>query len=162
MPAWEAALALGFRGTVLERSLGAPLWLYHEHSFDVERGRTRAAAPVAPRADVCLVDLFEVMPLAGLVTSPSSCIDAFYRISGAHEPHEYSLRVQAAKLLVRPVAALYHAALALPRDATLLVCGAPRCPRRQRSELLGSDPLRRGAARAPAVGRLGCGRTAPA
>ena len=51
---------------------------------------------------------------------PGSCIDAFYRIAGVHEPAEGSLRVQSAKLWVRTVASLYHASMALPRGAGLL------------------------------------------
>jgi hypothetical protein len=68
-----------------------------------------------------MIDLFEALPsLEPLITSPDSCVDAFYRIAGAHEPAEGSLRIQSAKLWVRTVASLYHAALALPRGAGLL------------------------------------------
>jgi len=120
---WAEADELGFAGTVLEKPLGAPVWVYHEHSFDLERGRTSPQAiPRAPshRHDVCLLDLFSVMPIAPLVVADTSCIDAFYRIAGTHEPIEYSIKTPGAKLLFRSVAALYHAAVTLPRGSALL------------------------------------------
>ena len=76
---WAEAEARRFRGTVLERPVGAPTWIYHDHSFDARRGRTAASVPSAPegRRDVCMIDLFTAMPLEELVTSEHSCIDAF-------------------------------------------------------------------------------------
>ena len=104
--AWRAAEEAGFAGTLLEEGspVGVNVWVYHEHGFDTIMGRTSLPAPQAPpgRSDVCMVDLFAACRgLPELITSGSSCIDAFYSIGGAREPFEFMLRVQSAKIWVR-------------------------------------------------------------
>ena len=67
---WARAEANGFRDTVLEKPLGAPVWLYHEASFQAGSNRSPTAKPGA-KPGVCFVDLFEALsPLASLLTSP--------------------------------------------------------------------------------------------
>ena len=121
--AWAAAERDSFRDTILSSTVGAPLWLYHEASWQAARSRAHAAPPRAPSGtrDLCLIDVFAaVAPLAAAVHSGDSCIDAFYRIAGRHEPAEGNLRVQSAKVYVRSLAAIHHAVWALPRGSKVL------------------------------------------
>ena len=51
--------------------------------------------------------------LRSMITANDSCIDEYYRLAGRSELFERKLRIQSGKLLVRKIAALYHAAMAL-------------------------------------------------
>ena len=55
-----------------------------------------------------------------LIVPPESCIDNFYYWAGNREPLMASMNVQSGKLLVRKVAALFHAARSLPDGMPLL------------------------------------------
>lgn len=121
MLGWARAESSAFANTVLEHPLGSPLWIYHEASWQLANNRSQVAAPRARAAVSCFIDLFEALPpLFALITSSNSCVDAFYRIAGRHEPEESELRVQTAKVSVRLIGAMYHAALSLPRRASFL------------------------------------------
>ena len=115
------AQAKRFRDTVLERGLPAPLWYYHEDSYDRACNISRPTAQALlshldPRvaSRVCAIDLFLMQPwLMNLLVRPDSCIDAYYRLAGNREPLVRSMSIQSGKLLVRKVAALSHAVMNL-------------------------------------------------
>ena len=61
-------------------------------------------------SNVCTESLFDVVPgLDVLSNKSSSCIESFYSVAGRWEPYELTLTVDSAYLLVRKIAALYHA-----------------------------------------------------
>ena len=109
---WSTSMARGFMYTPLQTQMPAPLVLYHEASIS-------SPFPPPPRnvtgaSQFCLVDLFEAWPsLRSMITANDSCIDEYYRLAGRSELFERKLRIQSGKLLVRKIAALYHAAMAL-------------------------------------------------
>ena len=107
----KAAKQRSFNGTPL-RGLQFPIWLYHEASrANPAMGMDEVMAAIATQDKVCLVDLMKAVPvITELTHSPDSCIDAFYRIAGRREPFERAgIRFKSGKLLVRKVAAIYHA-----------------------------------------------------
>jgi hypothetical protein len=61
-------------------------------------------------SNVCTESLFNVVPGLHLLSNKSSsCIESFYSVAGRWEPYEWTLTVDSAYLLVRKIAALYHA-----------------------------------------------------
>ena len=132
-----AAKDAKFAASPLARPLGVPLFVYHEYTLDQHFGRPAAAAwkhhlepELAMRDDVCTIDLFEsVRGLLELIVSPSSCIDAFYRIAGRREPFG-DLSVSTAKLLVRKVASIFHALEVAPPHAVVVWLDFDVDPRR--------------------------------
>ena len=106
-----------------------PLWLYTESSLKRRNGDTAAAdaedeiaGQVRNLTTACTVDLFDALPgLYEMLTSPTSCIDSFYRLAGPVEPYTQGpMHLYSGKILVRKVASLWHAALANPAGSVVL------------------------------------------
>ena len=91
---------------------------HRDSNRDAERARAVVNSQPWAR-DVCTVDLFEVIPgLSQLITSPMSCLEAYYRLAGSLEPFG-NLVSASGKILVRKVAAMMHAATVMPHAAVV-------------------------------------------
>ena len=133
----------GFRNTPLsdQADWRREILLYHEISLDarynssVQPTAMDALTQSLTRTGACAMDLFLAMPeLVALLQSDASCIASFYRLAGACEPFAGCRTLPRGTgpgfILVRKVAAMYHASTSVAPGRSLLWLDFDVVPRR--------------------------------